>query len=149
MIEFARSKTVGVQAQGDDQWTAHGRLDDALYTIDLDVNVRRPDLVVTKAEARLVRYTTYRCPLAEPFAPKAVGQALGSGLERFIKDEIGKLGCRHMAQLFMDMVQAVARTEFARFHQAQTKENPERTPVETRAAFFEQYPDLKDFVRLT
>ena len=146
MLSFARSKTLGVQPQGDDAWAAHGRLDDGLYTVDLEVRISRPDLVITRAEGKLVRYTTIRCRQGETFAAKAVGDALGPELSRKIKDEVGKKGCRHLANLFADLAQAVARAELAAYYKLALAEAPDASPEATLEKFLEERPGLREYL---
>lgn len=147
MLNFSRSKNVGVQIQNDNTWVAHGRLDDALYTVDLTIRVSRPDLVIESADARLWRYTTIRCRLGEAFAGRVVGESIGVGLNRRIKDEVGKLGCRHLANLFVDCVQAVARAELLDFFNQSREKAPELAPAAALAAFSERFPQLAQYVR--
>ena len=146
MLSFSRTKTIGVQAQGDSAWVAHARLDDALYTIDLEVEISRADMTVVRADSKLTRYTTYRCPLAEPFPQKALGKTLGPELDRLLKDEIGKPGCRHLANLFLDSAQAVARAELTELAEAATVADPEVKPEAILDSFATKYPALADYI---
>ncbi|MEW6263885.1 MAG: DUF2889 domain-containing protein [Thermodesulfobacteriota bacterium] len=144
MLEFIRTKTIGVQAQGLDLWVIHGRLDDALYTVDLRLKISRPDLIVQDARGRLLRYTTNRCPLAEEYAGRVKGQALGRELSRRIKDDVGKAGCRHLANLFADCAQAAARAELKAFLAGS---DPAAGGVEgILASFYLKFPQLEGFL---
>lgn len=147
MLSFIRSKTVGVQPQDDDSWMVHGRLDDALYTVDLEVRVSRPDLVIAEAIGSLGRYTTVRCRLGEEYAGRVVGEPLGAGLDRRLKDEVGKHGCRHLANLFIDCAQAAARAELADFYRRAKAENPALEPPEALRLFLDAHPGLEDYLQ--
>jgi hypothetical protein len=57
-LTFARSKIVGIECPDENTFLAHGILDDYVYALELDVEVRLPDLELTSVHGRWKRYTT-------------------------------------------------------------------------------------------
>jgi hypothetical protein len=146
---YMRNKSVGVQRQGADLRVVTGVLEDELYAMDCRVAIYWPDLKITAIEARMKRFTTVRCPLAADVFSRAVGWTLGPDLDGKIKKELGRFGCRHMAQLLVDCCRAAAREELAcDLRAAQESDDQVDVPAFV-AAFLRRRPQLADYFRLS
>ncbi len=148
MLEYSRMKSVGVQAQGKDRRIVSGVLEDELYAMQCEIVVNWPTLTIERVQTRMKRFTTTRCRLAENVFPAAEGWKLDSQLEGKIKKELGRRGCRHMANLILDSCRSIARAEFSRELRAALEENPNLD----RKGFMEDFrcrnSELTEFMRL-
>lgn len=108
MFEFARTKSIGVEKREGGVFLVHGFLDDNVYTIELDMEVKTPEFTITSAKGCMKRYTTPECSKAPIILSDAVGiQIGGADFETKIKKLVGRGGCRHLADLFIDCCNAV------------------------------------------
>ena len=108
MSMFQRYQTVSVQkaSQG---YVARGELSDHLYGMTLKVAVNE-NLVVTRIEGEMIRYTTSSCPRGLQSLPKAEGLDLSEkGVESIIRKEVGRPGCRHLATLLVTLSRCINR----------------------------------------
>jgi hypothetical protein len=51
-LTFARSKIVGVECPDENTFLAHGILDDYVYALELDVELKLPDFKITNIQGR-------------------------------------------------------------------------------------------------
>jgi len=108
MFEFTRSKTIGTEKREDGIFLVHGFLDDNVYTIELDLEVKTPEFTIAGARGNMKRYTTPECPKAPSILNDAVGIRIGGAdFETKIKKLVGRGGCRHLADLFIECCNAV------------------------------------------
>lgn len=147
MLAYARSKTVGVQKQSEDRRVVTGVLEDELYAMQCEISVHWPTLTIESVQARMKRYTTYRCPLAEQVFERAEGWQLGPELDSKIKKELGRAGCRHMAVLMVDCCRSLARAEFTRELTAARETAPDLDKKAFLASFCERNPQLAGYLR--
>ena len=147
MLAYARSKTVGVQKQGEERRVVTGVLEDELYAMQCEISVHWPTLTIETVQARMKRYTTQRCPLAEQVFERAEGWQLGPDLDSKIKKELGRTGCRHMAILMVDCCRSLARAECARELVAAMESDPNVDKKAFLASFCDRYPQLAGYLR--
>jgi hypothetical protein len=147
VLAYARSKTVGVQKQSEDRRVVTGVLEDELYAMQCEITVHWPSLTIETVQARMKRYTTQRCPLAEEVFERAEGWKLGPDLDSKIKKELGRAGCRHMAVLMVDCCRSLARAEFARDLVFAMKSDPSLDKKAFLTSFCQRYPQLTDYLR--
>jgi len=103
LLSFARSKIVGVEHPEQDTLLAHGILDDNIYSLELDVEVKLPLFEITRVEGRWRRYTTVECPHALAKLQNAVGlRIVDKEFGRKIRQVVGKEGCTHFANLLLE-----------------------------------------------
>jgi len=107
MFKFTRSKSIGVENREDSTLLIHGFLDDNVYTIELDLEVKVPEFTIAGAKGNMKRYTTTECPKAPGILDDSVGlQIGGADFETKIKKLVGRGGCRHLADLFIECCNA-------------------------------------------
>ena len=109
MSTFQRHQTACVQKtpQG---YIARGELSDHLYGMSIKIAVDE-DLLVTRIEGEMIRYTTTGCPRGLESLSKAKGLDLSeTGVESTIRKEIGRPGCRHLATLLVTLSRCINRT---------------------------------------
>ncbi len=148
MLSYTRTKSIGVQKQGQNVRVVSGVLEDELYAMQCEMAVDWANRKITSIQARLKRFTTIRCPMAEAVFEAAEGWPIDAALEGRIKKELGRNGCRHMAILMVDCCQAVVRAELADELKSAMEENPELDKKQFVRDFLAREPDLKEYVRL-
>jgi hypothetical protein len=81
----------------------HGILEDQLYAMEIEMDVRIPDGIVAAIRGWMKRYTTPVCPKALDVLQKIVGISLREeGWVSKVNREIGQKGCRHLAEIMIE-----------------------------------------------
>src|SRR4030042_5399350 len=110
MLTFARSQIVVIERPDENSLLAHGVLDDYIYSLELDVEVKLPSFEVTSVQGRWKRYTTSECPKAIAKLQNAVGLCI---LEREFAQKIrrivGREGCAHFANLLLECCRGITQ----------------------------------------
>ncbi len=148
MLAYSRSKSIGVQKQGEDRRVVSGVLEDELYAMACELAVHWPTLTIESVQTTMKRFTTSRCPLAEAVFTQAEGWKLGPELDARVKKELGRKGCRHMAVLMVECCRNLVRAEFTREFVAAKEEDPTTDSGTFLDQFYSRYPDLKEYLRL-
>jgi hypothetical protein len=148
MLSYTRSKSIGVQKQSENLRVVSGVLEDELYAMQCEMAIDWPSRTIQSVQARLKRYTTIKCPMAETVFEGAEGWPIDSTLETRIKKELGRNGCRHMAILMVDCCQAVVRSELVSELEAALTQNPDLDKKAFTEDFLAREPDLRDYIRL-
>ncbi|MDY6842951.1 MAG: DUF2889 domain-containing protein [Thermodesulfobacteriota bacterium] len=105
---FCRSKLVGIECVDKDTFLAHGILDDYIYSLELDVEVKLPELKIAQIKGMWKRYTTSECPKAIPKLQNAVGLSiLDQDFRRTVNRVIWREGCEHFANLLLECCDAL------------------------------------------
>lgn len=103
MLKFARNKIVDVSLKDLDTFAVHGVLDDDIYSVELDVEVRIADLEILAVAGKWHRWTTPECPRATRFLQEAVGFRIGEeGFGPKVHKVVGRKACRHFANLLLE-----------------------------------------------
>ena len=148
MLAYSRSKSIGVQKQGEDRRVVSGVLEDELYAMACELAVHWPTLTIESVQATMKRFTTSRCSLAESVFTQAEGWKLGPDLDGRIKKELGRKGCRHMAVLMVECCRNLVRAEFTRDFVAAKQNDPKAEAKEFLEQFHTRYPSLREYLRL-
>jgi hypothetical protein len=149
MLAYSRTKSVGVQKQGEDKRVVSGVLEDELYAMQCEMMVDWPSLTIETVQTNMKRFTTTRCLRAENIFVNAEGWKIGPELDSRIKKELGRQGCRHMAILMVDCLRAVARAELARDLTEALQKEPELDRGKFAEDFLAKYPDLLGYIKLS
>jgi hypothetical protein len=144
-LTFARSKIVCVECPDESTFLAHGVLDDYVYALELDVEVKLPNFEVTSVQGRWKRYTTPECPKAIAKLQNAVGLCVPEkDFARKIRRVVGREGCTHFANLLIEccdgIMQAATYGEWKELEQK--KAAPEKEGYLKKK--FEGIPSLED-----
>jgi predicted metal-dependent phosphoesterase TrpH len=108
MLKFARNKIVDVNLKDLHTFAVHGVLDDDIYSVELDVEVRIADLEILTIEGKWHRWTTPECPRAIRFLQEAVGFRIGEeGFGPKVHKVVGRKACRHFANLLLECCHSV------------------------------------------
>ena len=134
MLAFSRMQNVVVQKKDDHTYLAHGVIEDHIYAMEVSVEVKAPELSITRVEGRINRYTTHRCPAGIEALDQARGLAWSETITAEIKKRIGRPGCRHLATILAECMQSVAWAVMAEALEAAEKQGPVDKP-----AFIEKF----------
>lgn len=148
MLSYARCKSVGVQGRGEDLRVVSGILEDELYAMECEIAISASSLTIESVHARMKRFTTTRCLRAQDVFVKAQGWKLDKDLDKKIKTELGRQGCRHMAILMVDCCRTFARAEIAREFRDAVEQNPELHKRSFLEEFYKRHPVLAEYVKL-
>jgi hypothetical protein len=103
MISFSRSQVVEAEFQDEDTIRFNGILQDHIYSMEINMDVRIFDGQIMAIEGLMKRYTNFVCPQAVPVLQSAVGISLREdGWDRRVMKEIGRLGCEHFAEIIIE-----------------------------------------------
>ena len=80
-------KSCGVQKQGADKRVISGVLEDELYAMQCEILVDWPSLTIESIQARLKRFTTVKCILAEKVFLRSEGWKIDSQIEGKIREK--------------------------------------------------------------
>ncbi|MDR3604505.1 MAG: DUF2889 domain-containing protein [Syntrophaceae bacterium] len=149
MPMYRRMKSCGVQKQGADKRVISGVLEDELYAMQCEILVDWPSLTIESIQARLKRFTTIKCILAEKVFLRSEGWKIDSQIEGKIKKELGRNGCRHMAALMIDCLRSLARSELANNLRSSMESEPNLDKDRFIEDFFKDHPDLKGLAKIS
>src|SRR3972149_9400343 len=100
MITFSRSLLVGGEFLNETTLRLHGILEDHIYAMEIQMDIRIPDGVITAIRGWMKRYTTPICPKAVDVLQGAVGMSLREeGWISKVQREIGRSGGQHFAEM--------------------------------------------------
>jgi len=143
-LRFARNKIVGVEQPDASTYLVHGVLEDTIYALDIDLEVRSPGLEITSIEGKYRRYTTTECPKSIPKLQNAVGLSIADKeFARKVRRVVGREGCTHFANLLIEccdgVMQAAAYGDWKKLKES--GQAPERDAY--LAEKFQTMPGLK------
>ncbi|HSM74062.1 MAG TPA: PHP domain-containing protein [Desulfobacterales bacterium] len=106
MLNFMRNKLISVARKDPETLFIHGVLDDDIYGLEIDLQVRLADLTFLFIDGRWNRHTTPECPRSLEFLQAAVGFRIEDGIDQKIHKIIGRKSCRHFANLLIECCRA-------------------------------------------
>jgi predicted metal-dependent phosphoesterase TrpH len=107
MLKFARNKVIGVARKDAETLSVHGVLDDDMYGVQVDVEVRIGDLELLSVQGKWNRYTTPECPGAIQVLQEVEGLHIDEDIANKLNKIVGRKGCRHFANLLNECCRAV------------------------------------------
>ena len=112
MITFSRSQVIEAEFPDDDTIRFNGVLQDHIYSMEINMDVRVADGRIMTIEGLMKRYTNFVCPQAVPVLQSAVGISLREdGWDRRVMKEIGRLGCEHFAEIIIECGRCFERAQ--------------------------------------
>jgi predicted metal-dependent phosphoesterase TrpH len=130
MLNFLRNKIVSVDRLTPDNLTVFGTLDDDLYGIQLEAEFSLNTLQIQKISGKWHRWTTPECPRALAYLNTVIGFKVGPGFRHHIQKTLGRSGCRHFANLLIEMGHAAKNAKLAIQYEIEKKKQPDLT-IET------------------
>lgn len=107
MLKFTRNKLVSIERKDRDTLGIHGILDDHIYSLEIDLSIKIPELEILAIDGRWNRWTTPECPRSTAFLQEAVGFHIEEeGFSEKVRKVIGRKSCRHYANLLRECCEA-------------------------------------------
>jgi hypothetical protein len=124
MITFSRSQLIGVEFPDEDTARFHGIQDDHIYAMEVEMDVRISDGVITAITGWMKRYTTPVCPKAIGLLQNAVGMSLREkGWMDTVFREVGRKGCEHFAEIVNECGRCLDQARLTRVLKEALKED--------------------------
>jgi len=144
MISFTRTMLVGGEFLNETTLRLHGILEDQIYAMEIEIDVRLPDRVVLAIKGWMKRYTTPVCPKAVDVLQKAVGMSLWEeGWVSRVNREIGRKGCQHLAEIFIECGRCIDSARMAQAVEKAFKAQPAASLAQVTRSWVEDHPEVK------
>ncbi len=144
MISFTRTIFVGGEFLDEKTLRLHGILEDQLYAMEIEMDLRLPDGVVVAIRGWMKRYTTPICPKAVDVLQKIVGISLRE--EAWISKinrEIGQKGCRHLAEILIECGRCLDSARMAKDIQETLKGKALAFSSDVTRSWVNEHPETK------
>lgn len=143
MIAFNRSQVVGAEFLDDDTVRFHAVQDDHIYGMQIRMDVRVTDGEILAVRGWLNRYTTPVCPKAEAAVQNAVGMSVREeGWESRVNREVGRKGCRHLAEILIECGRCLDRARLARDLTRERASDPGVDEIEYTRRWIREHPEF-------
>ncbi len=144
MLKFCRTKFVGYEKNGN-FLRIYGTLDDTIYSLQVDINVKLPELEIDSITGKMRRVTTPFCNDAQQFLQEAIGLKVESGFQSKVKRLIGRPGCRHYGNLINECLESIIPGLIS-IKYKQLKDNDQRITITNVIEELQnEFPQIKDF----
>lgn len=145
MLEFSRTKWIGVEKPDSKTYVAHGILEDNIYGLELDVMVKAPDLIITGISGKMRRVTTPVCHEALPVLNNALNLCIYSAdFISTVNRGVGREGCRHFANLLIECCDSILRNALFEKWAGLKKNGQEQDPDSYLEEVLKDLPDLEN-----
>ena len=142
MITFSRTVTVTAEFPDEDTVRMRGTLADHIYAMDLDVDIRIADGVITAIDGAMKRVTTPFCGDAVPVLQTAVGMCVREkGWISKVNRDIGRQGCEHFAAILVECGRCLDTARLSRDTAVRLALDPTVPAESAAAAWIEQHPE--------
>jgi len=144
MVTFSRTMLVGGEFLEETTLRLHGILEDRIYAMEIQLDVRLPDGVITAIQGRMKRYTTPVCPRAVDVLQKAVGMSLREeGWISKMNRDIGRQGCQHFAEILIECGRCLASASLAQAMEEKLKAQPTASLETIARSWVEEHPEVQ------
>ena len=144
MITFSRSLLVGGEFLNESLLRLHGILQDHIYAMEIQMDIRIPDGVITAIQGRMKRYTTPVCPKAVDVLQRAVGMSLREdGWISRVQREIGRSGCQHFAEILVECGRCLDAARMAQFVGKTLNNEPHLPSSQIARLWVEGHPEVQ------
>jgi hypothetical protein len=142
MITFSRSQIIGVEFPDEDTARFHGIQDDHIYAMEVEMDVRISDGVITAIKGWMKRYTTPVCPKAVDLLQNAVGTSLRQpGWMDTVFREIGRKGCEHFAEIINECGRCLDQSRITRDVKAALEDDPAADIQALASQWLREHPE--------
>ena len=143
MITFSRSMLVGAEFLDETTVRFHGILEDHMYAMEIQMDVRVPDGVIAAIEGSMKRYTNPVCPKAVDVLQDAVGVSLREeGWASRIYREIGRKGCQHFAEILIECGRCLDLARMAHDLTPTIASDPAASTTELARTWLKEHPEV-------
>jgi hypothetical protein len=142
MIGFCRTVTVSAEFPDEEGIRMRGSLADHIYAMELEVDIRIADGVITAIDGTMKRVTTPWCGDAVPVLQKAVGMSVREeGWISKINRDIGRQGCEHFAAILVECGRCLDTARLCRGVVGRLAGDPSRPVMNVAAAWIDEHPE--------
>jgi len=142
VISFSRSVIVSAEFVDQDTVRMRGSLADHIYDMDLEVELRISDGVITAVGGVMKRVTTPWCGDAVPVLQSAVGMSVREpGWISRVNRDIGRQGCEHFAAILVECGRCLDTARLSRETVARMSLDPAMTAESAAAAWIDEHPE--------
>ena len=146
MLKFCRTKFVGYEKQEEDSvLKVFGTLDDTIYSMQVELQIKLPELEIISIQGKMRRVTTPFCKESQDFLKKAVGLKVVKGFQSNVKRLIGRPGCRHYGNIINECLESVIPCLISIKYKELSFSNPKITSNEVINELLIQFPQIKEF----
>ena len=144
MISFSRNLLVGAEFVEENLIRFHGILEDSIYAMEIRLEVRIPEGIITAIQGWMKRYTTPVCPRAPEVLPRAVGMSLREeGWFSKINQEIGRQGCQHLAAILIECGRCLDQARMAHALEEALRTDPSASSLQLSRSWLEDHPEIQ------
>ena len=144
LTNFCRTKFVGYEKEGD-VLRVYGTLDDNMYSMQVDLDIKLPELVIDYITGKMRRVTTPFCHEAQDFLQQAVGLKIEPGFQSKVKRLIGRPGCRHYGNLVNECLESIIPSLISIKYKELHDSNSKITVLDAIEELINDYPQVKEF----
>ena len=145
MLQFCRTKFVGFEWESNELLKIYGTLDDNLYSMQIDIRIKLPELIIDSITGIMRRFTTPFCETSVDFLEKGKGITIEPGFQSRVKRLIGRPGCRHFGNLINECCEAIIPGLIGMKWKEKREENPDITINDVLDELIERYPQIGTF----
>ncbi len=145
MLQFCRTKFVGFEWESDDCLKIYGTLDDNLYSMQIDIRIKLPELIIDSITGIMRRFTTPFCEASVDFLEKGKGITIEPGFQSKVKRLIGRPGCRHFGNLINECCEAIIPGLIGMKWKEKREDNPAIAINAVLDELVERYPQIGTF----
>ena len=145
MLKFCRTKYVGFEPDSDKGLKIYGTLDDTIYSMQIEMKIQLPDLIISSLVGKMRRVTTPYCEEAKEFLKNAVGLKIEPGFQSQVKRLVGRPGCRHFGNLINECCESVVPALVCIKYKEKKEDNPKASIQEAFEEVREKYPQIREF----
>jgi len=141
VIGFCRTTTVTADFPGEDTIRLRGLLEDHIYAMEIEIDVRISDGAITAITGSMKRFTTPWCPDAVAILQEAVGLSLRQqGWISRVNRDIGRKGCTHFAEILIECGRCLDTARLSRAVTEQVFQDAELSPGDAARGWIDAHP---------
>jgi hypothetical protein len=144
MISFSRTMLVTGEFLKEDLLRLRGILEDHIYAMEIQLDVRLPEGIISSIQGAMKRYTTPVCPKAVDVLQKTVGMSLRDpGWISRVNREIGRQGCQHFAEILVECGRCLDPARMSHDMAESLKAQPSASPREIAASWVKTHSEAQ------
>ncbi len=144
MISFSRTMLVTGEWAQENLLRLRGILEDRIYAMEIQMDVRTPDGIISSIQGVMKRYTTPVCPKAVEVLQNAVGISLRDpGWISRVNREIGRQGCQHFAEILVECGRCLDPARMSHDLEETLKAQPSASAAETTRSWVQRHPEVQ------
>jgi hypothetical protein len=145
MLKFCRTKYVGFEPESEEILKIYGTLDDTIYSMQIEMKIKLPELVIDSLTGIMRRITTPFCKEAINFLKNAVGLKIEPGFQSQVRRLVGRPGCRHFGNLINECLESIISGILCMKYKQLKENNPKVSVQDAFKMVKATYPQIATF----